>query len=301
MKRGVSVSLGSSQRDKRVEIELLGHKVIIERIGTDGDIPKAIQLYNALDGQVDALGVGGIDLAIGTDKHSYPLAAARRMIRDVRHTPVLDGRGLKHTLERQCMRYVEAEIGDMLHPKRAMVNVAVDRYGMAQSLLEAGYETVFGDLQFALGLPIPLKSLRTVRLLLMTLGPILGRLLPIQAIYPLGEKQHESQPRFTHWYRWATIIAGDCSYTKRHMPSELPRKTILTNSTTTADVEQFRQAGARYLVTTTPRLAGRSFGTNVIEAALVAVAGKGRALTRRELGILITELELRPQIERLND
>ena len=30
MKRVVSVSLGSSQRDKRVEIELLGHKVIEE-------------------------------------------------------------------------------------------------------------------------------------------------------------------------------------------------------------------------------------------------------------------------------
>ena len=42
MKRAVSVSLGSSERDKKVEVELLGEMVSIERMGTDGDIEKAI-------------------------------------------------------------------------------------------------------------------------------------------------------------------------------------------------------------------------------------------------------------------
>ena len=55
MKRAVSISLGSSTRDKRVEVDFKGEHVIVERIGTDGDIEKAIQLYNELDGQVDAL------------------------------------------------------------------------------------------------------------------------------------------------------------------------------------------------------------------------------------------------------
>ncbi|MCP5095537.1 MAG: quinate 5-dehydrogenase, partial [Chloroflexi bacterium] len=62
MKRAVSVSLGSSTRDKVVEIELLGEQVRIERRGTDGDVEKATALFTELDGQVDALGVGGIDL-----------------------------------------------------------------------------------------------------------------------------------------------------------------------------------------------------------------------------------------------
>jgi len=33
MKRAVSISIGSSKRDKAVEVELLGEKVSIERIG----------------------------------------------------------------------------------------------------------------------------------------------------------------------------------------------------------------------------------------------------------------------------
>ncbi len=300
MKRAVSVSLGSSSRDKRVEIELLGETVIIERIGTNGDTAKAMQLYNELDGKVDAFGVGGIDLSMGTDRREYPLLTARKLIQGVKQTPVVDGRGLKYTLERQAMQYVEAQIGNELQPKRAMVNMAVDRYGMAQGLAQAGYETVFGDLLFGLGIPIPVRRFGTIELLAMVLAPIVGR-LPISAIYPTGEKQHETVPKFTRWYNWATIIAGDCMYTKRHMPPTLPGKTILTNTTTEADVQRFREAGVRYLITTTPRFQGRSFGTNMMESALVAVAGKGRPLTRAELTALIAELGLHPQIEKLND
>ena len=64
MKQAVSISLGSITRDKKVAITLLGEEITIERIGTNGDVEKAIQLYHELDGKVDAFGVGGIDLGM---------------------------------------------------------------------------------------------------------------------------------------------------------------------------------------------------------------------------------------------
>ncbi len=72
MKRAVSISIGSSRRDKVVELELLGEKISIERRGTDGDMEKAAQLYKELDGKVDAFGVGGADLGVMTDNKWYP-------------------------------------------------------------------------------------------------------------------------------------------------------------------------------------------------------------------------------------
>jgi hypothetical protein len=84
------------------------------------------------------------------------------------------------------------------------------------------------------------------------------------------------------------------------MPPTLQGKTVLTNTTTEADVAMLTKAGVRYLATTTPRIEGRSFGTNMLEAALVAVAGKGRPLTQPELLAMITELGLHPQIQKLN-
>jgi hypothetical protein len=65
-------------------------------------------------------------------------------------------------------------------------------------------------------------------------------------------------------------------------------------------VELFRQAGVKYLVTTTPNLNGRTFGTNMMEAALIAASGKGRKLTNAELLAYIDELKFEPTIQKLN-
>jgi hypothetical protein len=283
-----------------VEIDLLGEQVVIERIGTDGDSVEATRLFAELDGQVDALGVGGIDLWVGTAERRYSLRAAHKLVRGVTRTPVVDGGGLKSTLERQSMRFVEAEIGADIQPKRAMLTVGLDRYGMSLAIVEAGYDTVFCDLMFAVGIPLAFRTLRQVNVAAFFLAPIISQ-LPISVLYPTGQQQHENIPKFVRWYNWATLIGGDCLYIRRHMPAKLEGKTILTNTTTEGDMEAFRQAGVRYLVTTTPRLEGRSFGTNMMEAALVAVSGRGRVLNEAELAAMIDALELRPQIERLDE
>jgi hypothetical protein len=300
VKRAVSISLGSSIRDKKVTLTLLGEEVTIERIGTDGDVGKAIQLYHELDGQVDALGVGGTDLGLNVAGRYYPLYDAQKLVAGVRRTPVVDGGGLKATLERGIAQFIEQEIGDEVRPKRVLITAAVDRYGSAVSFDEAGYEIICGDMGFALGIPIPIRSLRGLRILARILAPIAGR-LPLEFLYPTGEKQEETVPKFGKWYAWATVISGDCLYIKRHMPKRLDGKVIATNTTTPADVETFRQRGVRYLVTSTPRLEGRSFGTNMMEAALVAIAGEGRPLTTEELQEMLGRLDLKPTLQRLDE
>jgi len=299
MKRAVSVSLGSSTRDKRVTLTLLGEEITLERIGTDGDVQRAIQLYNELDGKVDAFGVGGIDLGFNVAGRYYPLHSAQKLVAGVHRTPVVDGGGLKHTLERRIAQFIEERIGDQIQPKRVLIPSGVDRYGMVLSFAEAGYEMIIGDLGFALGLPIPIRTVRAFHALVRVLLPILSH-LPLDWLYPTGEKQEETVPKFESWYQWATVIAGDCLYIKRHMPERLDGKVIVTNTTTETDVELFRERGVRYLVTSTPRLEGRSFGTNVMEAALVALAGKGRPLSEQELEEWLDRLGLEPTIQELN-
>jgi hypothetical protein len=128
--------------------------------------------------------------------------------------------------------------------------------------------------------------------------PIVGR-LPISILYPTGEKQDEIIPKFTKYYEWATVIAGDCHYIKRHMPDDLSAKVIVTNTTTEVDMILFKERGVKTVVTTTPILEGRSFGTNMMEAALTAVAGKNRPLTFAELESMLAELNLKPTIQSL--
>jgi hypothetical protein len=302
MKRAVSISLGSSKRNKAVEVELLGEKVQIERIGTDGDMEKAARLYQELDGKVDAFGVGGADLGLMVDDKWYPLYSVNRMVRFIKQTPVVDGTGLKITLENRVVPYMEKHLGDYIQAnggRKALVALGADRWGMTKGLVDGGYEIVFGDLMFGLGIPIAVRSARTVKRLAAIAMPIAGR-LPFSWVYPTGEKQETRKPKYENYYRWATVIAGDRHYVVRHMPNGLDGKIIATNTTTEADVDIFRQAGIKYLVTATPVIEGRSFGTNMMEAALIAVSGKGRKLTFPEYDELLDQLGFEPKIMELH-
>jgi len=298
MKRAVSVSLGSSERDKQVEIELFGEKVIIERQGTDGDVDKAIARFTELDGQVDAFGVGGIDLWVQMGDKRYPIHDAQKLVRNVHQTPVVDGSGLKNTLERMVVQALVDELGPQMASGRVLITVGVDRYGMTLAFYESNYEVVCGDLMFALGIGIPVRTLSQLHLLAKFLVPVATR-LPLKMLYPTGEKQDEIIPKFTKYYQWADVIAGDCHYIRRHMPDDLHGKVIVTNTTTQKDMELFRERGVTHVVTTTPQLDGRSFGTNMMEAALTAVAGKKRPLTHAELSDMLKQLDMKPAVHKL--
>jgi hypothetical protein len=299
LKHAVSISIGSSKRNKAVEVTLLGEKVLIERIGTDGSMEKAAQLYRQLDGKVDAFGIGGTDLGLTVGTRYYPLYSMRSMIRFVRQTPIVDGAGLRHTLESQIAQFIEARIGGYIKEKKVLVTAGVDRWDMAMSFDMAGYQCVFGDLMFGLGIPLALRGIRLVKILAGIMLPVVGR-LPFDWIYPTGEKQERRLPKFEKYYQWASVLAGDCHYIKRHMPYRLGGKVVATNTTTSDDVKQFQQTGIKYLVTSTPVMDGRSFGTNMMEAALIAISGKGRKLNNVELSQMLEQLDFHPQLQQLN-
>ncbi len=298
MKRAVSVSLGSSERDKKVEIELLGEKVSIERKGTDGDIDKAIAMFTDLDGEVDAFGVGGIDLWVQMGDKRYPLHDAQKLVKNVQVTPYVDGSGLKNTLEGHIVEVLVKEIGPQYAKGKAFNTMGVDRYGMTLDFYNHGYEMVCGDLMFGLGIPIPIKSLKQLHFVAKLMLPIATR-LPLKMIYPTGEKQDEIIPKFTKYYQWADVIVGDCHYIKRHMPDNLEGAVIATNTTTLKDLDMFSKRGVTHVITTTPQLDGRSFGTNMMEAALTAVAGKNRPLTHAELDEMLVQLDMKPSVHTL--
>ncbi|MDI6871355.1 MAG: quinate 5-dehydrogenase [Bacillota bacterium] len=299
MKRIVSVSIGSSKRDHAVELELLGEKVRIERIGTDGSMEKAIALLKELDGKVDAFGMGGIDLYLVAGRRRYVIRDAKKLAAAAKLTPIVDGSGLKNTLERRTVKELVAS-GFPVGGKKAFVVCALDRFGLAESLFDAGAEVVMGDFMFALGLPIPIRKLSTLRLAASLIAPVAVQ-LPFEWLYPTGSAQETQNPRWGKWYHWGDIVAGDFLFIRKSLPAQIPGKVILTNTTTREDVEDLRRRGASLLITTTPELEGRSFGTNVMEALLVAFSGKPLAeITPDDYHRLLDKLGFKPRITPLN-
>jgi len=301
VKKVVSVSIGSSVRDHEVELELDGQRIRIRREGTDGDIEAAVKRIAELDGTVDAIGLGGVDLHIRANGRTYTMRDPKKMADAATTTPTLDGSGLKNTLERQAVTFLQETTGIPLAGKRVLITSAVDRFGMAEAFHEAGCRMTFGDLVFGLGLPFPIRSWRVFNIVARILLPVVCQ-LPFKWLYPTGASQEaESDPRFTKLYEQADIIAGDFLYVRKYMPRDMTGKWVLTNTTTASDVEELARRGVELLVTTTPRLEGRSFGTNVIEATIVALQGANGPLEPERYIERLKEVGIAPQAHRLQD
>lgn len=302
MKRVVSVSLGSSKRDHRAQVELLGEIFEISRVGTDGDMDKAIQTLQELDGKVDAIGLGGIDVYLYAGKTRYAIQDGLKLMNAVKQTPVVDGSGLKNTLERQTIYYLR-ENTDLLRPGTKVLMVsAVDRFGMAEALVEIECDVTFGDMIFSAGIPYPIRTLPELEEIARKILPSMTK-MPFHMLYPTGKKQdtqdEEKVQKFGHYYQQVQVIAGDFHMVKRYMP-DLNGQTVITNTTTAKDVEFLQEKGAGCLVTTTPEYDGRSFGTNVMEGVLVALLQKPwEQIEPQEYYELLERLEFRPRIQEL--
>ena len=299
VKEVVSVSIGSSRRDHEVEIELLGEQFRIRREGTDGDLAAAAARFKELDGKVAALGMGGIDHFLRAAGHTYYFRDAKRLIRDVHKTPVLDGSGLKGAIEGSTVGFLEREHGLTFAGKKVLMTSAVDRWGMAEALQAAGTEQVFGDLEYAIDVPVIIRKWSTLVRLVHVLTPVVVQ-LPFTLLYPTGseqDKQPKSNPRMEALYGWADIIAGDWLYVRKFLPAEMTGKWILTNTTTPEDVKLMCSRGVELLVTTTPRLEGRSFGTNVMEATMVALDGADGELEAARYRELLDSVGFTPDVQ----
>ncbi|MGE4284273.1 MAG: quinate 5-dehydrogenase [Clostridia bacterium] len=303
MKRVVSVSIGSASRDHRVETEILGELYLIERIGTNGDICKAIELIRLLDGKVDAFGLGGIDLYLTGANKKFMIKEAIPIMNAAVQTPIVDGTGLKNTLEKSVIEFLNRKKIINFYNKKVLLVCAIDRFKMAEVFIELGCDTVLGDLIFALGVPIPIKSLEMFRKIVNVFLPIVSR-LPYEILYPTGEKQNSQvkSGKFDKYYEEADIIAGDFLYIKKYLPQCLQDKIIITNTVTEEDVALLKRRGVCILITTTPEFNGRSFGTNVMEAVLIAASGrKPEELSNQDYIELIKKLNFSPRIEYLNN
>jgi len=297
----VSISLGSSKRDHKAYAELLGKKFKIERIGTDGDIKKAIELLKQMDGKVDAFGLGGIDIYLGAGEKRYVIRDALKLKNAVLDTPVVDGSGIKNTLERDVVEVLN-QAGIPLKGKNVLMTSAVDRFGLAEVLYNAGCKMLFGDFIFGLGLPIPIRTIKSLKILAKLLLPILTK-LPFKILYPIGSEQEKApKKKYEKYYLEADIIAGDFHFIKKYMPDNLAGKMIITNTITAEDINELKKRNLDILVTVTPEFSGRYFGTNVIDAIVVSLIEKPvEEITFDDYRILLSKLKFSPKINYLHE
>ena len=305
MKKILSISIGSSSRDHTTRHVFLGQECEITRRGTNGDVNKAAQLYREMDGKVDAFGIGGAGFYLQVADHRYYFREPKKFRNAIKVSKVGDGSRVKGLLEKRAFmaleKYLNEKEDKSLQGMPALQTCVMERYGMGKAMVEAGLDVTFGDFMFALGLPFEIKTLAQARMLGAVLLPPVS-LMPFAWLYPLGAEQDKPpQPKWTKYYERSYVIAGDFLQIRQNMPDDLTGKIVVTNTTTAKNVEELKARNLHILVTVTPRLEGRSFGTNVMEATLLALIGKyEHDVTDADFLDMIERIPLEPNIEVLN-
>lgn len=300
-RRVVSVSIGSSERDHSVETEILGIPFKVERIGTDGDMDRALEMIKDLDGKVDAIGLGGIDLYIFIGNRKYVLRDCRRLADATKVTPTYDGSVVKISMEKEIIKMLINEGKYLRRGSKVLLVSSVDRYGMAEAFYRGGCDVIFGDFLFILNLPVPIRSLTGLKLLGNTVAPIVSQ-LPFEMLYPTGDKQNTRTPKWGKYFKWADVIAGDFHFIHRYMPDDMDGKIIITNTTTSKNLEDMKALGIKTVITTTPEFEGRSFGTNVMEGIYSTILGKTKKdlPTAEEFRKLLRQMGIKPRVVELD-
>ncbi|MEK6222597.1 MAG: quinate 5-dehydrogenase, partial [Chloroflexota bacterium] len=164
----LSISVVSPTRDHTTQVELLGQLCEISRKGTNADLKKAIQMYKDLDGKVDAFGVGGSEFYLQVAEKKYYFRDITQIRKAIKISKVGDGNSIKGILAERALIALEEHLnkeGKTLKGLKGLKTNAVDRYQMAEAMVNAGIDTTFGDFYFALGIPVKVKSLAAVRVL----------------------------------------------------------------------------------------------------------------------------------------
>jgi predicted amino acid dehydrogenase len=306
MKRVVSISLGSSQRDYSFTTTILGQHVEIRRIGANGDTALAARLIREYDGGVDAIGLGGLTPVFRVGDARYPHHEAIRIAAAAGRTPVVSGGLIKNTLDRWCVQEANRARAGMFNYRRILVTSGVDRYAMAQALSQHDAELRFADPIVHSGIPfLPMpRSVAQLELYAATTLPITA-LLPYRVLHPVALGQEGHDPRAAEQFRWADVIAGDFAFIRRFAPPELRDKILVTDDPAPDEIAGLRARGVRTLVTLSPRLetreGGRYVSADVLEGIAVALLECGAAVSEGEIINFIAEAGWGPDLLQLNE
>jgi hypothetical protein len=278
----LSVSLGDPSRDHRVETEMLGERVVVERRGTGGDLRAAVRLIRAHDGAVSAFGLGGVNLHYIVGDRKYRMPDGWRLREAAEISPVADGAMVKRHIEPRIIDAL-AENGVQLRGSRAAISSALDRWHLATALESAGCRVLVCDAASALRLPVVFDGTSTFARAARAAMPWL-RFLPVRLIYP-GRTARATGPRPAPWparrigaagraFAGADIIAGDTHLMWSALPADLAGKVVIVSTATESEIRELKARGAALVAGTCPSLGGRSFGANVTEALIAAFDGR---------------------------
>ena len=258
-------------------ISLLGERIELTHIDCQGQIETAVSHIKNYDAQVDAIAIVGAThhIQLGTEKiehlESGPLFTAAQT------TPVLDGTGILHAIERWAVRLVDEIEPGIWSQKKVLMTPGLNHGGMAESFQAYTSDIHYADPLVYFDLP-SIPAIGSKESLAAVAEPTIKQLktLPYHTLFPYPSLQTNQPPHSNKPITEAQVIAGDIGAIRQIISSDLTGKTVVTTHVSKEEVKALRQQKLSILVTLFPNLSHdtRKFAHHApatVEACLAAL------------------------------
>lgn len=303
MKRIISISLGTSERDYEITAKFLCQEYFIKRMGTDGDTREIVELLYDWEDQADAIGLSGIKFP---SKFGVHPTIDKRDIRikelsSELKVPVTTGETFRNVSQEWVARYVQETQKDFFTNARVLVLSGMNDYSIA-SVLNAYTDNIqFADPVYEHGIPKFINSISDLELYAKGVHDILS-ISPAKVITSAISLIDE-------WNKYilrkamqkASVIVvpyeGFYDYLGQTTLEELGGKIILTSTAYEDRIDFLKKRGVDVIIDATPMILDRMVQVDVLEAMIIASFGeKGKELTKDDLLEVISEQRIRPRI-----
>jgi len=293
MKNVIGISLGASGQDFDFRTTLLGTRLRVRRLGTDGDLGAAEALLREWDGRADAIGLGLVP-----DGRALPgarSAQARRLAGACTQCTPTTGDRLGEVFLEWAVRHTQAALGHYFDNARVLFFSGLDQHKLALAMGEWTPNLRFADPLLQLGVPKLLGSLDALGLyatgahqVAQWAGP-----RPLPAALLGAWTHHVLRRAMAH----ATVVVAPAHALDAFGLEELAGKTVITSNVNDERLEHLTACGVQLIVDGAPVLGGRVLGPELFDAMLQAANGKAAdALLDDDYLEIITGLGLEPRL-----
>ena len=295
MKTVISISLGSKSQDYEFTTRLLGERLHVQRLGTDGSVARAAKLLKQWEQHADAIGLGVVKDTSRIGAQRLVGADSARLKRIVTRVPLTTGERLADIFLEWALRHTQTELGHYFDNARVLFFSGMSNRKLAVAMSEFTQNLQFADPLLQLGVPKLLTSLDALGL--YASGMHYARdWTPPRVITATVLKQ------WTHFVlaralAKATVVVAPVHELDAFGLEELAGKTIVTSNVNERRLAHFKDSGVNMVVDGAPVLQGHVLGPEMLDAMIIAASGKAPGdILEDDILEIITGLKMTPRI-----
>jgi predicted amino acid dehydrogenase len=295
MKTAVGVSLGSGEHNFDFETDFLGERLKVWRVGTDASKTKTVRMLQSWERTANAIGI-----AVSKEKVTLP---SRRAIDEdvagltsvVTRVPVTTGARLADILQEWAIRHVQNTLGSFFTNTNVLFFSGMSNLKLAQTMSEYTQNVSFADPILQLGIPKLLTSLDQLRLYSSGAHWILdGHLPAVMTSDPMKEWNRFFLKKAIHG---ATVVVAPVHDLEDFGKEDLEGKTVVTSTVSDERLARLGAKGVAMVVDGSPFLFGHVIAPSLLDAMIIAAAGKRPGELREDDYLeILTRLDAEPRI-----